>query len=94
MGALSGKVIIVIIACVSVLVISSIVAPIVAIYSGGETTSTTSTTSTTITTTTMSQGAISGSIIYGAGMIQDEQNWFQKFMEGIHFMSKLTLKIT
>ena len=40
MGALSGKVIIVIIACVSVLVISSIVIPIVAIYSGGETTST------------------------------------------------------
>ena len=40
MGALSGKVIIFIIACVSVLVISSIVIPIVAIYSGGETTST------------------------------------------------------
>ena len=38
MGALSGKVIIVIIACVSVLVISSIVIPIVAIYSSGETT--------------------------------------------------------
>ena len=37
MGALSGKVIIVIIACVSVLVISSIVIPIVAIYSDGET---------------------------------------------------------
>ena len=42
----------------------------------------------------MSQGAISGSIIYGAGMIQDEQYWFQKFMEGIHYMSKITLKIT
>ena len=40
MGALSGKVIIVIITCISVLVISSIVIPIVAIYSGGETTST------------------------------------------------------
>ena len=37
MGALSVKVIIVIIACVSVLVISSIVIPIVAIYSDGET---------------------------------------------------------
>ena len=49
---------------------------------------TTSTTSTTITTTTTSQGAISGSIIYRAGIIQNEQYWFQKFI------SKITLKIT
>ena len=38
MGALSGKVIIVIIAFISVVVISSIVIPIVVIYSGEEST--------------------------------------------------------
>ena len=36
MGALSGKVIIVIIAFISVVLISSIVIPITVIYSGGE----------------------------------------------------------
>ena len=38
MVALSGKVVIVIIACISVVVIATIVIPIVVIYSGGETT--------------------------------------------------------
>ena len=38
MGALSGKVVIVIIAYISVVVIATIVIPIVVIYSGGETT--------------------------------------------------------
>ena len=38
MGALSGKVVIVIIACISVVVIATIVIPIVVIYSWGETT--------------------------------------------------------
>jgi hypothetical protein len=36
MGFLSGKVVIIIIACVSLIIISSIVIPIAVIFSGGE----------------------------------------------------------
>ena len=51
MAILSGKVAIVIIACVSVIMISSIVIPIAIIFSGGES-KTPLTTTTKITTTT------------------------------------------
>ena len=50
MAFLSGKVVLVILACVSVIIISSIVIPIAVIFSGGE--SKTPLTTTKITTTT------------------------------------------
>ena len=63
MGALSGKVIIVIITFISVVLISSIVIPITVIYSGGEPTkNSTKGLSTTETTTT-------AEATYGGGTI-------------------------
>ena len=49
MGALSGKVVIVIIACISVVVIATIVIPIVVIYSGRQPTKNPTKVPTTIT---------------------------------------------
>ena len=51
MGAPSGKVIIFIITCISVVAIATIVIPIVVIYSGGETTKNSTKVPTTIITT-------------------------------------------
>ena len=86
MGALSGKVIIVIIACISVVAIATMVIPIV-IYSGGESTknstkiptstiTTTQTTTTTTTTTTESTSDMTN----GGGNVLAE---FRCFSEGI-----------
>ena len=50
MGVSSGKVVIVMIACVSVIIISSIVIPIAVIFSGGKLKSTLTTTKITSTT--------------------------------------------
>ena len=55
------------------------------------TSTTTSTTSTTITTTTMSQGAISGSIIYGAGTMLYQFSEYIKMRLYIHFFYKIQL---
>ena len=62
MAFLSGKVAIVIIACVSVIMISSIVIPIAIIFSGGE--SKTPLTTTTKITTTREEGKSNPSKLY------------------------------
>ena len=90
MGALSGKVIIVIIACISVVAIATIVIPIVVIYSGGATKNSTkvptiiTTTQTTPQTTTQTINTTTAESISdttnGGGTVLAE---FRCFTEGI-----------
>ena len=77
MGALSGKVIIVIIACISVVVIATIVIPIVVIFSKGESTMKSTkvpTTTLTTKTTTTSTGGFTMTSIYSSTSFAGECN--------------------
>ena len=75
MGALSGKVIIVIIACISVVVIATIVIPIVVIFSKGESTmKSTKVPTTTLTTKTTTTGGFTMTSIYSSTSFAGECN--------------------